>query len=293
MFRDQLAGAELGKQMAPSNMQITTAAAGLAIFLTCGATANAGGMALAAYRAVYDLVLDQSEPSLDLADLNGRIVMEFTGSRCSGYSVALRFVTEIADPEGDRHVTDARTKTFEEGDGTGFKFDNETFVDDALTEESRGSAHRTHDGVAVTLTKPGEKKLSLDESVAFPTGQIEKIIEAAKRGDSFLQLDVYDGLEDGETVYSTAVVIGDGSVAVHDIGDETAATTAGVADLRHWPVTVSYFDHVSAGEQLPVYVMSFVLYENGISRHLKIDYGDFAIVGRLAELEMLPLSPCP
>jgi EipB-like len=282
-----------GKWMAPSTLRLIGTTFGVVLFLASAFAAEAGGMALAAHRAVYDLVLDRSEPTTELADLNGRIVMEFTGSHCSGYTVALRFVTEIADPEGDRRVTDARTTTFEQADGAGFKFDNETFVDDALTEESRGSAHRADNGVDVTLTKPGDKKFVLDRAVAFPTGQIEQIIEAAQRGDRFLQIDVYDGSEDGETVYSTAVVIGEDSVASHDVGDETATKDAGVADLRHWPVTVSYFDQETGGEQMPVYVMSFVLYENGVSRHLKIDYGDFAIVGRLAQLEMLPLVPCP
>jgi hypothetical protein len=219
--------------------------------------------------------------------------MEFTGSDCGGYSVALRFVTEIANPDGDRRITDARTTTYEDGDGTGFKFTNETFVDDALTEESRGIANRTEGGVAVSLTRPGDKKFSLDDSVVFPTEQIERIIAAGKSGENFMQIDVYDGSEDGETVYGTAVVIGEGSNASHDVGDETAAEEAGVAGLQHWPVTVSYFDQETAGEQMPIYVMSFVLYENGISRHLKIDYGDFTIVGRLADLDMLPVAPCP
>ena len=48
------------------------------------------------------------------------------------------------------------------------------------------------------------------------------------------------------------MVIGEGSNASHDIGDETAATEAGVAGLQHWPVTVSYFDQETAGEQLAV-----------------------------------------
>jgi hypothetical protein len=270
------------------------ALAAAALGWLCGtAPAVAAGPGLAAYRAVYDLVLDKSDQASDLADLSGRIVMEFTGSDCGGYSVTLRFVTEIADPEGDRRITDARTTTYEDGDGTGFKFTNETFVDDALTEESRGIANRTDSGVAVSLTRPGDKKFSLDGSVVFPTEQIERIIAAGKSDQSFMQIDVYDGSEDGETVYATAVVIGEGSNASHDIGDETAAKEAGVAGLQHWPVTVSYFDQETAGEQTPIYVMSFVLYENGISRHLKIDYGDFTIVGRLADLDMLPVAPCP
>lgn len=260
--------------------------------LVAAAPASAN-VALATYRAVYDLVLDKSDQSGDLADLNGRIVMEFTGSVCGGYSVALRFVTEVADPEGARRITDARTTTHEEGDGHGFTFTNETFVDEALTEESKGSANRTENGVDVALTKPGEKKFLLDDSVVFPTEQVEKIIEAAHRGDRFFQMDVYDGSEDGETVYSTAVVVGKGSNAEHDLGEETAANEAGMSGLWHWPVTVSYFDGEGEGEQTPIYVMSFVLYENGVSRHLKIDYGDFAIVGRLSDLDMIPAKDCP
>jgi hypothetical protein len=268
-------------------------AAASAALLGAAWPASAAGISLATYRAVYDLVLDKSGDSTDLADLNGRIVMEFTGSACGGYTVALRFVTEIADPEGERRITDARTTTYEEGDGDAFRFTNETFVDEALTEESKGEASRTDNGVDVALTKPGQKKFLLDESVVFPTEQIEKIIEAAHRGESFFQMDVYDGSEDGETVYSTAVVVGKGTNAAHDIGDETAAREAGVADLWHWPVTVSYFDGEGDGEQTPIYVMSFVLYENGVSRHLKIDYGDFTIVGRLSDLDMIPSKACP
>lgn len=270
------------------------AAAAICVLLAGTWPAEAGTVGLAAHRAIYDLVLEQSEQAAaDLADMSGRIVMEFSGSQCSGYSVTLRFVTEIADQDGDLRVTDARTKTFEEGNGGGFKFTNETFIDETLTEESHGRANRTDKGIAVALTKPSKKDFVLDKSVVFPTAQIVKIIEAARREQSFLQIDVYDGSEDGETVYATTVVVGSGSNSSLDIGDEVAAKEAGVAGLRHWPVTVSYFDQVGEGEQTPIYVMSFVLYENGISRHLKIDYGDFAIVGRLSGLEMLASAKCP
>jgi hypothetical protein len=274
-----------------AHSSVCTAAAAVCV-LAGASTADAGTVGLAAHRAIYDLMLDRSVQAADLADMSGRIVMEFSGSPCSGYSVALRFVTEIANQDGDLRITDARTETFEEADGGGFKFTNETFIDDTLTEESRGRARRIEDGIAVALTKPRKKDFVLDKSVVFPTAQIVQIIEAARRDQNFLQVDVYDGSEDGETVYATTVVVGDGSTSSLDTGDEVAAREAGVAGLRHWPVTVSYFDQVGEGEQTPIYVMSFILYENGISRHLKIDYGDFAIVGRLTRLEMLAPAKC-
>jgi len=260
---------------------------------------QAGAASLATYRAVYDLVLDRSDQNSNLIDVTGRIVMEFTGSRCSGYKASLRFVTDMAfvsdmtESEGTRRVTDARTESFEGPSGKDFTFKNQTFIDDALAEESEGNAQRGGKGVSVLLTKPDDKKINLQEAVVFPTEQIERIIEAARQDRNFLQMNVYDGSENGETVYATAVVIGDAIKTADKADDEQVAKEAGVAGLTHWPVTVSYFDEGKGGEQMPVYVMSFVLYENGISRHLKIDYGDFAIVGQLSDLDMLSSEPCP
>ena len=47
-----------------------------------------------------------------------------------------------------------------------------------------------------------------------------------------------------------------------------------------------------AGEQMPVYAISFELYENGISRGLSLDYNDFVIAGEMTALEMKKSSPC-
>jgi hypothetical protein len=111
-----------------------------------------------------------------------------------------------------------------------------------------------------------------------------------------METDVYDGSDDGETVYATAAVIGHGAVGPPS-GDDTEAeegvvASAGIAGLRYWPVTISYFQKGQEGEQTPTYVMAYRLYENGISRSLKIDYGGFAITGRLASLQLLPEEPC-
>ncbi len=71
-----------------------------------------------------------------------------------------------------------------------------------------------------------------------------------------------------------------------------------LAKLTRWPVTISYFDQKGekaeqAGEQTPVYSISFELYENGISRALVLDYTDFTITGEMTSLEMKKNKPCP
>jgi hypothetical protein len=56
--------------------------------------------------------------------------------------------------------------------------------------------------------------------------------------------------------------------------------------MPRWPVTVSYFDRDAKnkeGEQMPVYSMSFELFENGVSRALVLDYNDFVIAGAVGK----------
>ena len=97
-------------------------------------------------------------------------------------------------------------------------------------------------------------------------------------------------------VYHTLYLIGSqGTVRIIE---------AVVADLRlavyrklH-RLTISYFDKVAKrtddqpGEQTPIYSISFEMYENGISRALKLDYGDFVIDGKMTSLEVLPAKAC-
>ena len=202
-------------------------------------------------------------------------------------------MTESEDPEGQSQITDSRSSTFESADGQSLEFANETYTGDVLAEESRGKASRKNLDVDVALDRPASKNFALGPSVVFPTEQMERILSSALGGQSFLHLDVYDGSEDGETVFETAGIIGHVSTASDDVGSETAVKDAGIAGLRHWPLTLSYFDKAETGDDTPFYVMSFVIYENGVGRTLKIDYGDFTLAGKLTKLELLPTSPCP
>jgi hypothetical protein len=252
----------------------------------------AAPVGLAAHRAIYDLSLSSAKPDSPMGDVTGRMVMEFTGSACAGYSTKLRFVTRTEDPDGGDQVTDSRSTMFEAGDGRSLQFTNETYTDDSLAEESRGTASRKDKNVAVALTKPSDKKFDLAASVVFPTEQMVRVIDAARAGQKFLNFDVYDGSEDGETVFATAGVIGP-EMKDQDGGSEKAVKDAGIAGLRHWPVTISYFEKKNGIDETPFYVMSFIVYENGIGRSLKIDYGDFSLSGELTRLDLLPASPCP
>jgi hypothetical protein len=63
--------------------------------------------------------------------------------------------------------------------------------------------------------------------------------------------------------------------------------------LEAWPVSIGYFepgsDHTDA---VPAYELSFLFFENGVSRQLFIDYGEFSMRGDLKEIVFHPPSKC-
>ncbi len=256
--------------------------------------ASAEAVALASHRAIYDLKLSQSKGSRSLSAVRGRIVYDFTGNACEGYALSFRQVTELDNGEGKIALSDLRSTTWEEGAARNYRFNFQNFVSQRLVDAVDGRADHRDDGIAVQLAKPEDKKFTFDSAVAFPTEHMRRIIDAARDGKSVLELKVYDGSETGEKLYDTLTVIG------HVIGPDerkptdVAAGNAALAGLQRWPVTISYFDKASkGGEQTPVYSITFELYENGISRALSLDYGDFSISGEMTTLEIRDQKACP
>jgi EipB-like len=265
---------------------------GVAIAAALSAPAHADGVSLATFRSVHDLVLDSSAPSESLLSVKARLVTEFTGSACKGYTDQTRFVMETTDKDGTRQTSDLRQLTVETV-GRHFTFDERVYADNKLAEQSVGSADRADSGViSVTLAKPAQKELSLPAAVLFPTELLQKTLAAAVDGKRFLTFDLYSGDSEGETVYSTSTVIGPMLTSTAAGTDGPLAQTP-FAALPHWAVTISYFDKKKAGDPNPLYATSYVVYQNGMVGHLRIIYADFALVGTLTSLDVLPAAPCP
>jgi hypothetical protein len=252
---------------------------------------------LAPHVAVYDLKLTSSRGKRSLEAVRGRIVYDFSGSACEGYALKFRQVTELDSGEGKVALSDLRTTTWEEGEAKSFRFKSENFMDDKQVTGVDGRAERDRKTVAVKLTKPGGKTLDVG-SVVFPTEHMRRLIEAARAGQTLLELAVYDGSDDGEKIYQSLAVIGHKIEPDEKKPEDAAATQNSLAGLARWPVTISYFDKSKKkadddpSEQTPIYAIGFEMYENGISRALKLDYGDFVVDGTMTSLEVKSAKPC-
>ncbi|MDP9809255.1 hypothetical protein J2W42_002103 [Rhizobium tibeticum] len=253
------------------------------VYAAAPATSAAIATGLVAHRAVYDLELKDASERSGISGMSGRMVYEFDGNYCTGFTTNFRFVTQIDTGDAVR-VSDQQTKTFENLKDRRFTFDTKSFTDEQLDKEVNGAAQDQAEGVKVALTQPTSKELQLAAS-RFPTEHMLDVIQNAKAGKRLFEARVFDGSDDGDKALVTTTVVGK---QVAPAVDEADAGNAGAfAKAAFWPVTISYFNENTKTDALPVYRMSFKLYENGITRDLTMDYGDFVLSGRLAKLELL------
>jgi hypothetical protein len=246
------------------------------------------------HRAVYDLTLGQTRENAHIASVRGRILYNFGGNACDGYTLQFRQVSELDTGEGKKSTSDLRSTTWEGGDAKRFNFASQNFVDQNLIDSVDG--HAEHGATTqVDLNKPEHKVFDIDAAVVFPTQHMVRAIEAARAGKTILDFPVFDGSDTGDKVYDTLTVIGRKLATDERKHEDAAATDLKLLGMARWLVTISYFEKGKKqknSEQTPVYAISFELYENGISRALSLDYNEFVVAGKLSSLEISDIKPC-
>lgn len=253
------------------------------------------GIVLAPHRAIYELTLATTRGGTGVSAVLGRMAYDLTGSSCEGYTQTMRFVTRMTNQNGNAVVTDLRSSTWEDARGKRFRFDSSQYRDDKATEATIGDAARpgASEDIKVELTKPAKKNISIPSRVYFPVQHTIALLNAAKATKTSFRADLYDGSEKGEKVYDTVAAIG----RAKGPGSNRQLAQVKNADrldgIKGWPVSIAYFEP-GAGKQdaLPVYELSFLMFENGVSRKLYIDYGEFALQGDITEISFYPPSKC-
>lgn len=275
------------------------ASLGSAFLLLAAVVSTAAAQAaptIVAHRAVYDLALDRASDRSGIASVTGRLVLEINGSACEGFAITSRIVTRFATNEGKVNVTDIRSSSWESGDGKSFRFGTRQYLNSKLGDETKGRAVRG-DGEkpgSAFLTAPADEQFELPPEVVFPSEHNKRIMEAAFAGKNIDNSIVFDGT-DGKKIYNATTFIGRERAPGKSDLSEAGETAKPLGKLRAWPVTVSFFEDAkpAGGEQTPSHEVSFTMFENGVSAKLLLNYGDFAIKGVLAGLEVFDVPACP
>lgn len=237
-------------------LAFSAAAALLSGFANGPALAGASGPFLS-HQALYELKLVKSRGSNAISSARGRILYNFSGSACEGYTSEFRQVSELDGGEGKLTLSDLRSHSWEDAAGKSYRFKIDTRMNDTDSAPVDGMAERVGNHITVKLKQPVAKTFELDGNIVFPTEQIQHIIAAAREGKTVLELMVYDGSDNGEKVYNTLSVIGQPIPGSRDIATPDPSTANDqMKALTRWPVTVSYYDRdakTKEGEQTPVY----------------------------------------
>jgi hypothetical protein len=256
------------------------------LFACCAASVSASP--LMPHRAIYDLMLDAEKPGTQVDKARGRIAFQLTGSDCEGYTITLRQVTALDTGEGQETVSDLRSESWENAASTSYRFKTQNFVNQEIREDVTGTVTRQkNDALSVRVTKPKPANFVLPAKIYLPTQHTRTMLAAAERGEKLLSADIYDGSPDGRKVYQTLTVIG--GAVMHD--EKTPPLSPALANLKRYPVVTSYFE-IAKADRVPTYTLAFDLYENGVSSALRLNYGNFALKGKLQSVELLPQKAC-
>ncbi len=240
---------------------------------------------LVSHKAIYELRLLEGAGTKAPAGASGRIAFDFS-SACEGYAQTLRQVVEMQPQEGERQVTETRTTTYEDAHGADFRFNIASAG--GKDDEVDGHAERARGALSIALTRPKPFTISADSDVLFPTQHIEKVIDAARKGEKIFLARVYDASDDGRKIFNVTAIIG---AAEKTPDADKGAQGETLRAMQRWPVALAYFPP-DQRDGVPDYVLSFNLYDNGVSSGLKLDYGDFVLKGELTEIEFPAPAKC-
>jgi hypothetical protein len=250
---------------------------------------------LAPHRAIYDLTLTNVRNGTGVVSVTGRMAYDLVGSSCEGYTQNTRLVTRIVHQSGSMTVTDLRSSTWEDGEAKRFRFESSQYRDEKATDTTAGDATRNGaaEEIKVELTKPEKRSVFLPKGAYFPIQHTIALIHAAKAGKASFHADLFDGSEKGEKVFDTVSALGRMQPPGANQKLPAAPNAERLDGIRAWPVSIAFYEARSERtDTLPSYEIAFWMFENGVSRKLSIDYGDFALQGDLKEIVFHEPSKC-
>jgi EipB-like len=245
------------------------------------------------HRAIYDLQLLRTNQSANVGAVSGRMAYEVSGSECDGWTVSFRLVNRFDYKEGSSRLFDTQSSSWETGDGKEMNYSEKQYIDSKQESEKRLSVARAgadSEG-EVRISMPQEKKLTISAGTIFPMRHQLRLMDAAAKGETRDVSLVYDGSDDEKTVRAIST-IGKKVNAGESKRDKDNAEAAPLLSLPSWPVTIGYFGTSENDAETPLYQINFDMYENGVSTGLVMDYGNFALSGKLTHLELLKAETC-
>jgi hypothetical protein len=265
-------------------------AQGAHAFENAASAPAANKMSITPHRAVYRMKMGPSRNGSAVSDVAGKMVFEWR-DMCDSWATQQRLQLHFNYADGDDQELISSELATETKDGKSYSFNVRRTTGGQEPEAYRGKAAKNADGtVTVSSTSPEPKTMELPAGTLFPTEHTILILQKAVEGEQFFSRRVFDGSdEDGSN---------DISAFISPRRDKSKEP--GTAKLKKnpllsgasWPIHLAFFKIVTeTGE--PDYEMDMNLLPNGVAQHMKVDYGEFSVLGTLEEVQALRPQNCP
>jgi len=177
--------------------------------------------------------------------------------------------------------------TWESKDGLRYRFNQKETRNKATDDEIRGSARLAGPGQGglVTFEEPAGKSFALPPGTVFPSAHTILLIDRATAGDTFVARQLLDGTSVGGAALVSSVI----GPKVEP--DATAAKQSPLLDHPGWRVRLAFFP-ADQKKETPDYELGMLLLDDGVSRNMVIDYGDYAIGVKLTDIEAAAKPNC-
>ncbi|MCY4310826.1 MAG: DUF1849 family protein [Rhodospirillaceae bacterium] len=241
---------------------------------------------LTPHKAIYALTIKKIRVGSDIAYGDGAIYYEFRET-CTSWLVKHRFKLRIIRSERSATETLFNFTSAEKKNGRRLSFSSSTSINGRVTERKSGVA--TFDRVGgpgvVILKKPKPQRVLLPKGTVLPTWHLLKIIRAGGRGDRTVWSNIFDGAGDNGRHNGVNVIILGSKSSPGELQRERLLRRPG------WVVRVTYFEP-NQEDSTPTYSLRMRLTNNGIISGMTLDYGDFAMTGKLKAIEPLNRPSC-
>jgi hypothetical protein len=267
-------------------MQRWSGACGIAALVAAGAWAGPAAAEINAHRALYTMTLGTSRTDSGVSGAQGQMAYQW-GESCDGWTVEQHYKLSLSYAESQDVDIVSNFVTWESKDGLRYRFNQRETRNGTVDEEIRGSAQLDGPGQGGTITfeKPKPQTMKLPPGALFPSAHTILIIQRAQAGDNFLSRQVFDGATVEGAVLVSAVI------GAKVDPDPNFPIKDPILQHPGWRVRLAFFPSDPNAEK-PDYELGMLLLDNGVSRDMVIDYGDYTINAKLDSIEPLPKPGC-
>ncbi|HVC56804.1 MAG TPA: cell envelope integrity EipB family protein [Stellaceae bacterium] len=256
------------------------------LLLAAGAARTVAAAEIMPHRALYTMSLGRASGDAGVVAASGTMAYRW-GQTCDGWTVEQRYRLKMGYADTPDVAVASNFVTWESRDGLRYRFNQKETRNGATDEEIRGSATLDGPGKGGTAVfeKPEGKSFHLPPGVLFPSAHTIFLIDRAKAGATFIAKQIFDGASVDNAVLVSAVI------GPKIEPDAAAARKSPLLNRPGWRVRLAFFPSDPKIEK-PDYELGMLLLDNGVSRNMVIDYGDYAITATLDDIEAVPKPKC-